>query len=695
MSELKYEELFPGVWRIRFGNPEEFTPSTFRWADARACAVAFDGGLEQFPLEICNSTFHTNARGCRLEIPMDADERLYGLGLNTGLFDKTNRRLYVRPSDHPEKTSNDSHAPVPFFVSTRGYGVYVDTSRYATFYTGNAVPLRVNIDSERRGVATSTAELYQAREIRNKTMLIDIPTAQGVDVYLFAGPSMLDAVSRYVMFSGGGPVPPLWGLGIQYRGDGAFGAEESLALARDFRENHIPCDVWGLEPGWQTRKYPCSFLWNTDRFPDPDRYAEKMRRMGYRVSVWQHAFTDPRSPIYDALLTHAGDYKVFKTGLVPDFADPKTRDIFAEHQAEVLYSKKGIECVKLDECDNEPDVVKTWSFPEASTFPSGLDGEQMHSLFGLLYQQTMLAPLEGMNKRTWGLVRNSHALASPLPYVLYSDSYDHRCYVRGLVNEGFSGLMWTPEVRETESVEELYRRVQSAIFSPQVLINSWYLLIPPWKQIQTDANRRMELMPEHEEATKVIRSLFELRMSLIPYLYSAFNDYYNCGVPPIRALVLDYPEDESTYAVDDQFMFGNLLMVAPIFTGQESRSVYLPEGDWYDFWTDEKYSGSQTIEIGKPLDQIPVFVKGDSILPLAEPVEFVEDGTVFDLTMRVYSDSPNPFTLYEDDGVTLDYRNGSQNCVVLSWRNESGVIHKSGDYTGPQRYKFRAWTRVS
>ena len=115
--------------------------------------------------------------------------------------------------------------------------------------------------------ASDTAELYRARTLRKKTMLIDVPVAQGVDVYIFCGPAMLTAVQRYNLFSGGGCVPPLWGLGVAFRGLGKFSAEESAALARRVREQHIPCDVWGLEPGWQTKSYSCSGKRSSACFP--------------------------------------------------------------------------------------------------------------------------------------------------------------------------------------------------------------------------------------------------------------------------------------------------------------------------------------------------------------------------------------------------------------------------------------------
>jgi alpha-D-xyloside xylohydrolase len=471
---------------------------------------------------------------------MDRTEMIYGLGMNTKLFDMTGKRDFAVVSDEPENETNESHAPVPFYVSSRGFGVFVDTARFASFYTGNLDPTsksapersaadQSSADNGGSGAAaTGVEDLYRARELRKKTMVLDVPVAQGVDVYVFSGPTMLDAVRRYNLFSGGGCVPPLWGLGIAYRGLNQFTGADSLNLAKSFRDQHIPCDIWGLEPGWQTHTYSCSFVWNRNTFPDPDAFVKQMADMGFHLNLWEHCFTHPSSPIHDQLIPYSGNFLVWG-GLVPDFSMRQARDIFLKlHEKEVF--SKGVSGVKLDECDYQPfRASNVWSFPECSEFPSGMDGEQMHSMLGVLYQQTMLEPFTKRNLRTWGLVRSSHALAASLPYTIYSDSYDHKCYVRGMCKSGFCGVLWTPEVRNADSVEEFFRRTETVIFSPFAQIDSWFLKLPPWIQVDRAKNNAGELMPDHEAVTATTKKLLDLRMSLIPYLYSAFNEYHLHG----------------------------------------------------------------------------------------------------------------------------------------------------------------------
>jgi alpha-D-xyloside xylohydrolase len=704
-ADPKPEQVAPGVWRLHFGSPEKLTPLSFRTAPP--LLEGFDALPDPtMPLDVSRISFSAMGHGCSVGLPMTREERIYGFGLNTRLFEMTSesdafqpgapdrshpgRHVFLRPTDAPENDLNDSHAPVPFYVSTRGYGIYVDTARYASFYTGNVAPKTRGkpAEAEMKG-GLSTDDLYKARELSTKTMLVDVPAASGIDVYIFGGPTLGDAVRRYNLFSGGGAVPPLWGLGIQYRGFAKNTAADSLALAKSIRDSQVPIDCWGLEPGWQSKAYSCSFVWNKHAFPDPDGFIRQMLEMGYQVNTWEHCFTNPESPIFEALKPWSGDYLVWN-GLVPDFATPEGRRIFGDlHDASIF--SKGVTSVKLDECDNQPSSAKPWSFPEASAFPSGLDGEQMHSLLGILYQQTIYERLRKMNVRTWGLVRNSGALAAPLPFSLYSDSYNDRSFALGLVKQGFSGLLWTPEVRDAKTIEEYYRRLELVIFSPVALINGWYMKLPPWLQIDRDKSNRGELMADHEEVTRITRKICDLRMSLIPYLYSAFNEYRLHGMPPMRALVMDWPEDKETFDLADEFMVGPSLLVAPIFNGQSSRKVYLPAGNWFDFYTHEKIAGGRGIEVRKALDEIPLYVKENSLLPLAKPVDHVQPDICFELEVSVFGEKPAAFTLYEDDGLTYDFEHGAQNRIVLNWGGSAGSEEKTGSYKGASRYRVSNW----
>lgn len=685
----------PGIWKVTLGAPEPFTPVYFRsHPPATEGLNALPEATPPFAAE--DIRFSASARGCVVELPLANDEHLYGLGARQPALEITGRRINVQVTDNPDLPDGSGHGPVPFYVSTKGYGVFVDTLRYARFYCGNLAR------ADGAGTAgpgdgapppDSTAELYKPRTPNEKSVVVDVPAAQGVDVYVFAGPTLLDAVRRYNLFSGGGCLPPMWGLGIYFRGYGKFGASDILALAHSFRERHIPCDVFGLEPGWHSQAYSCSFAWSPERWPDPAGFLAEMRGMNYQLNLWEHAFVHPTAPFHDAIRPYSGDYRVWD-GLVPDFTLDGARRIFGDyHEAEFV--RNGVTGFKLDECDNQPQHDKPWSFPELARFPSGLDGEQMHGLFGLAYQRTLFDVFKRNNIRTYGKVRATHALAAPMPFVLYSDGYEHRSYVRGILNSGFCGTLWQPEVRVAGSVLELYRRIETMIFSPQAVIDDWFMPHPSWHQISELKNKAGILMPERDEVEAKVRELFQLRMRLIPYFYSAFADYRARGTPPFRALVTDYPDDANTYGVDDEYLAGESLLVAPLFGDDTSRKVYLPAGAWYCFWTHARYEGGREHKIEMPPERIPLFVKEGALLPLADPVEYVTPETKFALTVLAFGAPCRPFTLCEDDGVSWDFEQGAQNRVTLAWSPETGgTVAREGNYAG-ERYVVNTWEVVS
>ena len=313
----------------------------------------------------------------------------------------------------------------------------------------------------------------------------------------------------------------------------------------------------------------------------------EMKRMGYHVNLWEHAFVHPTCPIYRDLLPYSGDYRVWN-GLVPDFSLPETRRIFADFQRENLVSL-GIDGFKADECDGS-DNTGGWSFPNHSAFPSGLDGEQYHHLFGTLYAKTMWQALDFCP--TLSESRSMGALAAPYPFVLYSDLYDLKDFVRGVVNSGFSGLLWSPEFRRDNSKKEVLRRLQVVTFSAQCLINAWSYPGIPWVEF---------------DCVDEVREILETRHKLLPRLKAAFEKYQATGVPPTRALVMEYTDDPETYKIDDEYLFCDDLLVAPITDFEnDTREVYLPEGEWVDFYTGEPAaSGKFTVTTEK----IPAFVR--------------------------------------------------------------------------------------
>ena len=455
--------------KITFGTPEKIVPSNY-------CK-----GLNYQETEIKYNTdnfkFKTTARGCVLEFPLEFGEEVFGFGLQLKGFNHKNHKLALRANSDPAANTGDSHAPVPFFVTNKGYGMYFDTARYIEVCCGygknkNRKPVENNT------IIASAADLYKKCGLRETTVMsVEIPVAKGIDVYIFEGENILDVVSQYNMFSGGGCDVPEWGLGVMYRAYAKNTGDEIIELAKYFRDNNIPVDIIGLEPGWQSSSYSCSYLWDKERYPNYKEVIKYLKDNNFHINLWEHAFVNATSPIYKDLHDYSGDYEVWQ-GLIPDFATDEAQKIFAKHHKEYLVDM-GIDGFKLDECDNS-DFVFDWSFPNCVEFPSGMDGEQYHQMFGTLYMQTILKALG--DTPTLSEVRNAGALAASYPFVLYSDLYDHKDFIRGVVNSGFSGILWTPELRNASSKKDLLRRLQSTVFSVQCLINAWCYPEMPWKE---------------------------------------------------------------------------------------------------------------------------------------------------------------------------------------------------------------------
>lgn len=562
------------MFKVTFGTPEQHVPSAY------CPSFNYTPSAANYPVE--SIVYEQTDRGVLIKMPMGENEHIYGLGLQLKAFDLRGRKWVMRPNADPVAATGDSHAPVPFFASTAGYAVYVDTARYAEFYFGSSRPLKRREVEAVSTIKASTDELYATTVQSDSQIVIYIPFAKGVDLYLFEGDTITDMVAQYNRLAGGGCTVPEWGLSTIYRCYTGYHQDTVLQKAKQFREDGMDVGIIGLEPGWQTHSYSCSYVWS-DRYPDPKGLLKDLREMDYHVNLWEHAYVHPTAPIYDELIALSGDYEVWQ-GLVPDFTLPEARTKFAAHHKTIV--DIGVDGFKLDECDGS-DYTGSWMFPIFTKFPSGIDGDQYRSLFGTTYMQAVLQALG--DHPTLSEVRNAGALAAPYPFVLYSDLYDHKDFIRGCATAGFSGLLWTPELRDAQSKDEFLRRLQATVFSVQSLINAWYCEEEPWVA---------------HDCKEEVKYWLSVRRGLIPLLKDAFDRYHNTGIAPCRAVVSDYSHDPETYQIDDEYLLGDRLLVAPLAVGEEERRVYLPAGNWRDYFTKEPVqNGWFTIKT----DGIPVY----------------------------------------------------------------------------------------
>ena len=659
------KEIAPGVIKLEKGEIDTFTPYSL-FGGKPIIEAMKSLPTAKLPFDTEEVQIKITDRGCLIEVPLEDNEQIYGFGLQFETFGQRGLRKRPIVNDNPLNGLGYTHAPQTFYVSTKGYGILVNTARYTTFLCGSNQKTRQSMQSTevRKPISTTTEDLYKNRSNGDK-VFIDVPGAKGIEVFIITGPELLDVVKRYNLLSGGGCLPPMWGLGFKYRVKGDATQDSVMRFANYFRNNNIPCDVLGLEPGWQTATYSCSYIWNKERFPQHKEMLTRLQEKGYKVNLWEHAYVHPTSPIRKELEPYSGDFLVWN-GLVPDFIKPEAHKIFTDYHRTLI--DEGISGFKLDECDNSniSFASATWCFPDLTQFPSGIDGEKMHQIFGSLYVNAMDSIYRAKNTRAYQDYRSSGMFMSPRSAVLYSDTYDPKEYIQALCNSAFGGLLWCPEVREAHSAEDFFHRLQTVILSPQAMVNAWYLQYAPWLQFDRGKNERGEFLPEAKQYEEYARTLINLRMELIPYLYTAFRTYQQEGIPPFRPLLMDDPKDERLRTISDQYMIGNGMMAAPLYENKKSRKVYFPEGVWYNFNTNEKYEGNREYEITTELNQLPLYVRQGTLLPLAEPVPYINTQTVFNLNCKIYGTPTATCQLFEDDGVSYNFQKGQFNQVTLN-----------------------------
>jgi len=659
-QESEWQETAPGVWLLKVGQKQPLTLLEAAGAEPNLAAL---GKLPfpEFPLAVEKIRAEVIQGKTYLRLPLERGEEIYGLGLNFKTHMQRGRILNLHVDHYGREDNGRTHAPVPFYVSSRGYGVLIDAARYITVYAGTAIRVDANDPPELQDRNTDPAWSPQPY---SDAVEILVPAA-GADIYLFGGPSMLNAVQRYNLFNGGGYLPPKWGLGFTQRVPTLYSEKDIMNEVLEFEEHGFPLDFIGVEPGWHSMAYPCTFEWDSTRFPDPPGFISSLQDKGVRANLWMNPYVSPAGSLYEKIKPYAGSHTVWN-GLVPDFTLEEPRKIFREHFME-HHLGLGVSGYKIDEVDG----YDRWVWPDVATFPSGTTAEEMRQVYGLLFQKMSADWFRELNQRTYGLVRASNAGASSLPYVIYNDYYSHPDFITALINSSFIGVMWTPEVRSSGDSENWLRRMQSVCFSPMAMLNAWADGTKPWT------------FPDVEEQ---VRDVAMLRMRLLPYLYSTFAQYHFEGIPPFRAMQLEegftlssgkedgeLDSSDNSYAayttkeIKYQYMMGASILVAPMFSGMESREVVLPPGRWYDFYSGELAGEEEVITITPGLDHIPLFVKDGAIIPMLaeERTRMPEGEEKLDLEIRVYGNQAGSFELYDDDGESFNYEQGEYSLTEL------------------------------
>ncbi|SMO53957.1 glycoside hydrolase family 31 protein [Gracilimonas mengyeensis] len=614
------------------------------------------------------------------------EEHFFGFGERMDFVDQRGKKieLDVGRGTGPTHTVGAynilkaNYSPVPFFMSTRGYGIFFHTPYTTHWDMGN-----------------SDTNVYSFKAENGQ-----------IDYFFMYGPEFPAILDQYTDLTGKSPLVPEFTLGLNvgtYSG-GTWGHEGNTSddyvinLGRKFKEKGIPADVLHLDSTWRIfgpNGYgSTTFEWR-NTFKNPEAMFDSLYAMDYNM-VGVHV-----RPRYDNgnkynLLDQAREAGVVYPepggGEFVNVFDSVAVDWWWEHGARIVI-EQGAMFFKTDEGSafgnkaNESD----------KTGPTGPEAKRLHNLFPLAYTSAPFTRFQDENNmRGFNLTREGYAGIQRYPYIWAGDWSSEWQYfepvIRAGLNIGLSGVgFWSHNMGGFEHVPdpELYIRwVQFGMFSP--IAHLFGMDHPGYK----------EPWSYGEQAERIFKKYDRMRYRMIPYIYSEAWKMHNTGKPIMRALVLEYQDDINTYDIDDQYMFGDNLLVAPVTTkGAKTRTVYLPEGTWYDYWNGEKYSGKQHVAYLTPLDKLPIFVKAGGIIPQRNRIENLGEQPADTLSLEIFPHGQSSYEIYDDDGKSREYESGEYAITTVTVDDQSlkttvNIQAPEGSYQVPERsYKLLIHTK--
>ena len=593
----------------------------------------------------------------------------YGVGEHTGHLNKKETHLVNWNTDNPSphnETFDRLYKSIPFLITMtdgEAYGIFFDNHFETHFDLGK-----------------DNAKYYYFAAVEGN-----------LDYYFIAGPEVKKVVEGYTYLTGRMPLPALWTLGYQQCRWSYDSEARLMEIANAFRAKDIPCDTLYLDIDYM-EGYRV-FTWNNERFPNPQAMIKKLNAMGFKVVT-----------IIDPGVKADKNYSVYKEGLergyfatdkegnvyhnevwpgdavFTEFANTQTRNWWSDLQKTMV--ETGVSGIWNDM--NEPASFKG-PLPDDVMFNEdgrAVSHKEVHNIYGHLMSK---ATYEGLkkhtNQRPFVITRACYAGSQKYTTIWTGDNqstWEHlKMSVPMLMNLGLSGMSFCgTDVGGFGfdcTAELLSRWVQVGAFTPL------------FRNHACMGTRDQEPWAFDEMTEAINRKYIKLRYKLIPYIYDMMWQASQTGAPLIRPLLFNYQQDSNTYELNDEFLCGEQLLVAPVLTqGTKARAVYLPKGDnWVDYWDGKVYEGGQYIIKEAPLDICPLYVKANSILVTAPVKNYIGESEVNEKIINVYLDEvpgENIYCHYEDAGDGYDYADGQYNLYTIKLRHEVEQISLEIDY---------------
>ncbi len=585
-------------------------------------------------------------------------EKFYGLGETTGHFNKRGYAYEMWNTDDPSphvESHKSLYKSIPFLITLlegKAFGIFFDNTFKSRFDLGK-----------------ENGEYYYFEAEDGN-----------LDYYFISGPEIAGVIERYTSLTGRTPLPQLWTLGY-HQSRWSYPSESRIReIAAGFRTNRIPCDALYLDIDYMDGYRV--FTWNRSKFSDPPKMAAELKEQGFKLVT-----------IIDPGVKKDSTYDIYQTGLKNDY--------FVTDQDGIPYVNRVWPGDSLYPDFSAAAVREWWSGNQKIMFDSGVAGiwndmnepasfngplpddlrfkndgrptihRQIHNIYGhLMAKATYDGIIRSTGQRPFVITRACFAGTQKYATVWTGDNqsfWEHlRLTVPMLLNLGLSGFSFCGTDVGGFSYdctgELLARWVQVGCFSPL------------FRNHSATGTRDQEPWAFDKTVLEINRKYIELRYQLLPYFYDLVWQSEQSGLPVLRPLVLHYPYDEQTYENNDQFLCGPNILVAPILEqGRRFRALYLPKGQWFDYWTKEAITGHQVIIAQAGLDICPVYIKAGSIIPNYPVQNYIGEKEITELILEIYP-GDGQYLHYQDDGASFAYREGQFNLYEFS-------LHRTEDLT--------------
>ena len=561
-------------------------------------------------------------------------EKIFGCGESFTGLDKRGQKIVLWTDDANGVESRELYKPIPFFMSSRGYGMFLHTS----------TPITCDFGGSFSGV--------------NSLMIGD----DELDLFVFLGEPK-DILDQYTRLTGKSPLPPLWSFGL-WMSRCTYNAEQQVReVAGKLRQNQIPCDVLHLDTGWFETDWRCDYQFSTSRFTDPKQMISDLKADGFHISLWQLPYFVPKNTLFNELVEKNLVVRDAKGNLpyedaVLDFSNPKTVEWYQGKLGKLL--QLGVGAIKVDFGE---------AAPANGLFASGRTGFYEHNLFPLRYNKAVgdiTRQVTGENI-IWARSAWAGSQRYPIHWGGDAESTDQgmAAELRGGLSFGLSGFsFWSHDVGgfTATSVAGMDKNLFARWLAFGMLSSHsrCHGIAPkePW-------NYGPEFMDE-------FRAIDGLKYQLMPYVYAQAKDCSDRGLPMVRALLVEFPQDPGSWQVEDEYLFGSQILVAPLMhNGETSRDVYLPPGIWIDYQSGQSYAGGwHAIAAGK----LPVvmLVREGSVIPHIALAQSTAQLDWSKIELRVFA---------KETAVAkgLIYLPGDQALRELSLNKSGGTFKLAGD----------------